>query len=470
MTIISSYILPHPPIVIESIGKGDIQKCQKTREAMKSVATEIKELSPNTIIVVTPHGTVFSDAVTINYFESLYGNLGDFGYSNISMEKSNNIPLVEEIYAESRMNDISIAKLDRELCNRFSIKGELDHGVIVPLYFINEIYKDFNLVHINYGGLSSDEHYKFGMAIQKACDNLDDKVVFIASGDLSHKLSNKGPYSFAKEGPIFDEKLIEFLDDKKTVQLINMDNALQKKAGECGKRSIDTLLGSLDGYDYDVKILSYEGPFGVGYGVVSFNSIVKDETRKLYSEIINKKKEINIKRKENEDAYVVLARRTIEEFVNNNRKLEAKTLELPEEMKKNRAGVFVSIKNESGLRGCIGTTGAGVSKNIANEIIRNAIEAATKDPRFPAIEPWELEDLTITVDVLHKSEPIESKEELDPNIYGVIVTSGHKRGLLLPNLEGIESVDEQLNIALRKAGISENEDYSVEKFKVTRHY
>ncbi|HKL41404.1 MAG TPA: AmmeMemoRadiSam system protein A, partial [Clostridia bacterium] len=103
MTIKKSYILPHPPIVIESIGKEDIEKCRKTQEAMKSVAKEIKELSPDTIIVITPHGTVFSDAVTINYFEDLYGNLGNFGHSNITIEKKNNLSLVEEIYSESRI-------------------------------------------------------------------------------------------------------------------------------------------------------------------------------------------------------------------------------------------------------------------------------------------------------------------------------------------------------------------------------
>lgn len=470
MTIKNSYILPHPPIIIEAIGKEAIEKCRKTQEAMKSVAKEVKELAPDTIIVITPHGTVFSDAVTINCFDDLYGNLGNFGHSNISIEKKNNLSLVEEIYAESRIEDISIAKLDRELCNRFSIKGELDHGVIVPLYYINKIYSDFSLIHINYGGLSSAEHYKFGMAIQKACNSRDDKIVIIASGDLSHKLSNKGPYSYAKEGPIFDEKLMDLLENKKTNELVNMDNTLQKKAGECGKRSIDTLLGTLDGYDYDVKILSYEGPFGVGYGVVSFSSFVEDEERKLYTDIVDKKKEINIKKKANEDVYVKLARKAIEEYVNNNRRISPEDLDLPHEMKNNRAGVFVSIKNESGLRGCIGTTGTGVSKNIANEIVRNAIEAATKDPRFPSIEPWELEDLSITVDILHKSEPVKDKSNLDPNTYGVIVSSGHKRGLLLPNLEGIETADQQIDIALKKAGISKTEDYIVEKFKVTRHY
>ena len=470
MPIVSSYILPHPPIVIEAIGKGDVQKCKKTKEAMASVAKEIKNLSPETIVVMTPHGTVFSDAVTINYFNQLYGNLANFGHSGISLEKKNNLSLVEEIYAESRIENISIAKLDRELCNRFSIKGELDHGVIVPLYYINELYNDFELVHINYGGLSSDEHYKFGMAIQKACNNFDENIVFIASGDLSHKLSDQGPYNYAEEGPVFDKKLIKYLENKETNKLINMDNTLQKKAGECGKRSIDTLLGTLDGYDYTVNVLSYEGPFGVGYGVVSFKSFTEDKSRKLYSNIVDKKKEINLKKKANEDTYVKMARKSIEEYITNKNKIDPKDLNLPEEMTNTRAGVFVSIKNESGLRGCIGTTGRGVSKNIANEIVRNAIQAATQDPRFPAIETWELEDLSITVDILHQSEPVNNKKELDPNTYGIIVSSGHKRGLLLPNLEGIETVDQQISIALKKAGIMENEDYTVEKFKVIRHY
>jgi len=470
MSIIGSYILPHPPILIESIGKGDIEKCRQTQEAMKTVAKAVKELSPDTIIVITPHGTVFSDAVTINYFDDLYGNLGNFGYSDIVINKENNIPLVEEIYGESRIENISIAKLDRELCNQFSIKGELDHGVIVPLYYIDKFYADYKLVHINYGGLSSDEHYKFGMAIQETCNNRKEKIVFIASGDLSHKLSNKGPYKYAKEGPIFDKKLMQLIKTKETNKLINMDSTLQNKAGECGKRSIDALLGTLDGYDYDVDVLSYEGPFGVGYGVVAFSSFLKNNNRKLYPQIIEKKKEINALKKENEDAYVKLARKTIEKYIIENKVLDSEKINLPKEMKNKRGGIFVSIKNESGLRGCIGTTGLGVSKTIAKEIVRNAIQAATKDPRFPRIEPWELEDLSITVDVLHVCEPVQNKEDLDPNIYGIIVSSGHKQGLLLPNLEGIDTVEKQINIALKKAGIMKKDAYTVEKFKVERHY
>ena len=144
-------------------------------------------------------------------------------------------------------------------------------------------------------------------------------------------------------------------------------------------------------------------------------------------------------------------------------------MDLPIEMFENRAGVFVSIKKHSLLRGCIGTTGMGIEKNIAKEIVRNAIEASTKDSRFNEVEEYELNNLVISVDILEKSEKVNDLSELDVKKYGIIVESGYKRGLLLPNLEGVDTVEKQLDIVLRKAGINKTEDYIVEKFRVTRH-
>lgn len=469
MPLIANYILPHPPIVIEEIGKEDIKRCKKTQNALKKVAKEIKDIGPDIILVITPHGTVFSDAVTINYSDKLEGNLGNFGFSNISMRKENAINLVEEIYSESKIMGVSIAKLDDNLLNRFNISANLDHGILVPLHYTNKIYKDFKLVHINYGGLSSDELYKFGMAIRNSCENINERVILIASGDLSHKLSNEGPYSYSPKGKIFDNTLIEYLVKKNNRGIINMDKELCNEAGECGKRSIDILLGSLDGYDYDISKLSYEGPFGVGYGVFSFHNFICDSNKKIYEILLEDKDKAYKELLKNEDIYVKLARKTIEKYANTGKILDYNDFDLPEEMLSKRAGVFVSIKNSSGLRGCIGSTELGFEDNIAKEIIRNAISASTKDPRFPKIEPWELSDLIISVDILEKSKKVNNISELDPKKYGVIVKNDFKKGLLLPNLEGIDTVEKQLDIALKKAGIDKNEDYSVDKFLVTRH-
>lgn len=142
---------------------------------------------------------------------------------------------------------------------------------------------------------------------------------------------------------------------------------------------------------------------------------------------------------------------------------------LPEEMYTQRAGVFVSIKKEGQLRGCIGTIQA-VQPSIAEEIAENAVSASVKDPRFSPIEPEELEKLVISVDVLGDTEKIDSEDMLDVRRYGVVVTEGYRRGLLLPNLEGIDTVKEQVRIARQKAGIGEQEEVQLERFEVIRHY
>ncbi|MBC7241479.1 MAG: AmmeMemoRadiSam system protein A [Anaerolineae bacterium] len=165
---------------------------------------------------------------------------------------------------------------------------------------------------------------------------------------------------------------------------------------------------------------------------------------------------------------VKLAKETIESYVRYG-KIPQPPSPLPEEMK-GRAGVFVSIHTRDGaLRGCIGTI-EPTRPNIAEEVIHNAIAAATRDPRFPPVTPAELDDLVINVDVLSPPERIYSLDELDPKRYGVIVQSGWRRGLLLPDLEGVDTVEQQVDIARRKAGIGPREPVEMYRFEVKRYY
>ena len=175
-----------------------------------------------------------------------------------------------------------------------------------------------------------------------------------------------------------------------------------------------------------------------------------------------------MKQNETGDAYVGLARKTIEAHVNTGEKIKIPE-GLPEEMYSQRAGVFVSIKENGALRGCIGTIQA-VWSSIAEEIIENAISASSMDPRFYPIVPEELDKLTISVDVLGDMEKIDSTDQLDVRRYGVVVTKGRRRGLLLPNLEGVDTIEEQVAIAKQKAGINEWEEAELERFEVVRHY
>ncbi|MCL2164238.1 MAG: AmmeMemoRadiSam system protein A [Oscillospiraceae bacterium] len=168
-----------------------------------------------------------------------------------------------------------------------------------------------------------------------------------------------------------------------------------------------------------------------------------------------------------ENNYVRLARETIEAFVNEGRIIE-KPGWLQGEMQTQKAGVFVSLKKHRDLRGCIGTI-SPTCDSIAEEIIQNAISACSRDPRFPPVTPTELGNLSISVDVLSDSEPVMSLEELDVKRFGVIVSKGFRRGLLLPNLEGVNTVEEQISIAMQKAGILDGEGCKLEKFEVVRH-
>lgn len=163
---------------------------------------------------------------------------------------------------------------------------------------------------------------------------------------------------------------------------------------------------------------------------------------------------------------VELARKTIETYVKTG-KLISPPAELPAEIK-GKAGVFVSLKKHGELRGCIGTI-ASTTDNIAEEIIRNAVEAAAHDPRFPPVAKSELSDLEISVDVLAEPEPISSIKDLDVKRFGVIVKSGQRRGLLLPNLEGVDTPEEQIAICRRKAGIGATEPVELFRFEVRRY-
>jgi AmmeMemoRadiSam system protein A len=166
--------------------------------------------------------------------------------------------------------------------------------------------------------------------------------------------------------------------------------------------------------------------------------------------------------------HVKLAMAAIEAFVREGRVIDVPA-DVPEELRSTRAGAFVCLKREGDLRGCIGTI-EPVQDNLASEIIANAISAGIRDPRFPPLEEWELADVTCSVDVLMPAEEVCDLRELDPKRYGVIVESGLRRGLLLPDLEGVDTVEEQVDIARRKAFIACNDPIKLYRFEVLRHH
>lgn len=456
--------MPHPPIIIPEIGQGEEAKIQDTVDSIKKIANEIKELKPKTIVIITPHGPLFRDAIAISNAKSIIGSFAKFGNSNVSLRKEVNQELTKEIIQTVLDEGISVVPIDSKSKSKYDIDIELDHGSLVPLYYIDREYGDYDLVHITYGILEKSELYKIGMIIKEQIEKLDKEAIVIASGDLSHRLKDSGPYEYNKNGPIFDTKILSLLEQGETESIFNMDKNLIEEAGECGLRSIYILLGTLDSTNFNGEIFSYEGTFGVGYGVMKINEI--GSRNSLVKEIENIDNDKKKDSKKSNSPYVNLARESLEYYLKNNKHMNVPN-DLPKEMLNEERGVFVTFKMDGDLRGCIGTI-LPTTKCTAKEIIRNSVEAGTRDPRFYPINLEELPFLEVSVDELMKPEAA-TFEQLDPKNYGVIVRTGVKSGLLLPALEGVDTKEEQVNIALRKAGISPDEDYKIERFKVIRH-
>jgi AmmeMemoRadiSam system protein A len=454
--LVGCYLMPHPPIIVHEVGRGEERKIQKTIDSLENISQEIKQKRPDTVIVITPHGYVFKDAVSITTLPSLEGDLSQFGAREVKFKFENDLDLAREIMEETKKRNIPIAEVSEELIKKYVLPKKLDHGTIVPLYFVTKHYPDFKLIHMSYGFLPFEKLYEFGVAIKDAINKSDRRVVFIASGDLSHKLTPNSPNGYTPKGEVFDKTLLQLLSEMKVEEVIRMDKDLIEEAAECGFRSVCVMLGVLDGYEVNAKVLSHEGPFGVGYGVAKF-----DVTGYKSTSLLERFSTIE------EDPYVKLAKESLEYYVKYRRPMPVPE-GLPEEMYRRKAGVFVTLHKKGELRGCIGTV-VPQKKNVAEEIIRNAISAGFEDPRFPPVREEELPEIEYSVDVLMPPQPVKSKDELDPKRYGVIVRKGFRAGLLLPDIEGVDTVEEQLSIALRKAGIRPDEDYTIEKFEVERH-
>lgn len=461
------YLLPHPPVLIDKIGKGEEKKCQATLEALEKVANEILEYKPDIVVVISPHAPVFSDAFFLNDKPTIEGSLARWGVWGVEFRFKNNLRLIEDIVKMAKEEGLNIAFLTDKIERKYGVSRELDHGTMVPLYFITKKYKDFELIHTAYSMVDDIKLYKYGMIIRKAIERQGKKGLIIASGDLSHKLKEDGPYGFAQEGVEFDRLLVKLLQESDIKGLYNIDPEFSEKAAECGFRSIKVLIGAFDGYEIESKVYSYEGPFGVGYCVAGFYQ--KGSASSLLDEIAAKKAERLKKLRENEDEYIRLARESLEYYVKHRRYMDYIPGYVTERMLKERAGVFVSIKKDGNLRGCIGTV-YPTQENIAKEIIRNAVAAGFHDPRFEEVTEDELDFLVYDVDILSPPEKVNSLSELDPKKYGVIVRKGARQGLLLPDLEGVDTVEQQLKIACQKAGIDyEREDFEIERFTVERH-
>ncbi|MEA4852995.1 MAG: AmmeMemoRadiSam system protein A [Christensenella sp.] len=460
MSVRGAFAVPHPPLIIPEIGKGEEKKIQSTVDAYVEVSKEAAALKPDILVIISPHSAMYADYIHISPGLGAKGNFGQFGAPQVKFSVQ-----YDEEFAVALANCAAYEKIPAGFLGEKEPK--LDHGTMVPWYFLQKQTGDTPIVRIGISGLSYQMHYRMGMCIQKTAKELKKRVVIVASGDLSHKLTEEGPYGFTPEGPVFDQKIAQAFEMSDFMTLLKMPPDFCDAAAECGLRSFIMMAGAFDGLDVKSKLLSYEGPFGVGYAVASFYPDGSDEERHLLKRFLQEQKEEQKRRKAAEDEYVRLARASLEYYIQT-----GSFLKIPEEISaallKQRAGAFVSLKKDGKLRGCIGTV-FPMQENVAEEIIRNAVSAGTEDYRFDRVTEEELPELVYSVDILGAPEPVLGMDALDAKKYGVIVSSGARRGLLLPDLAGVDTPEKQVEIALQKAGIGKTETYSMERFEVVRH-
>lgn len=460
MPILGSFVLPHPPLAIPEVAKGKERAIEKTAAALEEAARQIASLEPETIVFISPHAESYSDYFQIVDMEVGIGSFAEYKAPNVNFRLFYDRPLIQAICSKAQEASFPAG-------NEGGEEIYLDHGTMVPLYYINKYYRNFKAVRIGLSGLSLSEHYRFGQLIQEAIGELSRKVVLVASGDLSHTLKNEKKEGEENRPPLYDSRILKILESSNFSELLSFDRKTLSEAEECGHRAFCLMAGILDRLSVAGKRLSYENVTGVGYAVLSYKVLGENASR-AFLELYRSKQSFIVKKEiEKADIYAKLARKAIETYV---KKGITMTVDdsLPKELLTSKAGVFVTLRKDGEIRGCLGSLRPR-TKNLGSEIISSAIAACSLDTRFPKVRKDELPLLSIAVDVLSSPIPILSISDLDPKKYGVVVEYGEKKGALLPNMPSIKTAEEQVMTAIYKAGIPEEADVTLYRFGVTHH-
>jgi MEMO1 family protein len=436
-SLVFSAITPHPPIMVPEVGRESIARVEDSIEAMAELTQRLIDSGAESVIVVSPHAPIEADSFVAYRGPEVYGDFTNFS--------------APDTYFSATVDEELLAAIkDAAAGERYEVLNlpshDLDHGTAVPLYFLFRNGWEGKVVPLGYSFLSNEDHLRFGSCIKRAVDRVGRRVAFIASGDLSHRLKPHAPAGYNPDAHVFDEQVVDALRLNAPQRITEIDHNLRRLAGECGYRSMLVAIGASSDLPSSCEVLSYEAPFGVGYLVAQLTN------QQLATDYLDPP---------------ALARQAVETYIRdgdvlNPRRYTQGLLGTP-------APCFVSLKTHDGdLRGCIGTIEPS-RDTLAQEIVANAISAATNDPRFDPVRPEELPNLRYSVDVLFPPEETVIGE-LDPAVFGVIVEdeSGAKRGLLLPDISGITDAKQQVEIAARKGGIEQGQSIKLWRFRVER--
>lgn len=426
-------LMPHAPILIPELGGERGKEASATIESMQRAARSVVASRPDAVLVISPHSPRRPGEFGLWSGRTLAGNLGLFGRADIDLEIPN-----AGSFGSALTDSFARAGL-----STWSIKtSALDHGAFVPLYFLTRCqWAGPTLVMgLNYPG--EDGWHEAGEGIRAAAEGLGIRLAIVASGDMSHRLLPGAPAGYHPQARDFDREFVRLAKLGQYAALERLDPALQELAAEDVVDSTLIAAHAVRLNSRDHEVFSYEGPFGVGYCVAQ---LYRENHSHHPGELLP-----------------AVAREAVEQRLRNGGKAP---IETDEPFLNRPAGVFVTIRSRDGrLRGCRGTI-LPQRRNVVEETRSVALSSAFQDGRFDPVTRDELDNLRYEVSVMNPAEPVTTTAELDPHKYGVIITTTDgRRGLMLPEVEGLDTVEEQIEATCRKAGIDPGERLTLERF------
>jgi AmmeMemoRadiSam system protein A len=445
--VVCAVLMPHAPILVPAVGGARGDAAAASCQAMRAAAAAVLSYRPESLVLISPHSPRQPGAFGLWADNRLEGSFDQFGAPQAQVNLPNDRRLANALVVEAQSRSVAILPISNY---------RLDHGALVPLWFLAEAgwAGPTIILSLNYsddGGLTN-----LGEAIAAAANGLHRRIGLVASGDMSHRLTTNAPCGFHPQAPEFDETFIHLVrgGNYRELQQINPD--LRELAAEDAVDSTLIAAAAVGWQSDGHRVLSYEGPFGVGYGVAILFA-EKPETAR-------DEPNVSATDQRDGDALPRVARQAVRAALSGSS--EDAPVATGEYLSSAR-GVFVTVRRRNGkLRGCVGTI-VPVCADLVAETWRNARLAALQDNRFSPVAADELADLRFEVNVLHSIEAVASTDELDPRRYGLIVSaSDGRRGLLLPGIKSIKSRAQQLRLARKKGWIDLDEPVTVQRFEV----
>lgn len=277
MGFVYACIAPHPPVIVPEIGRGREAETAATIEALRRVALELAERRPEAALVVSPHGPVRYEAMGVLTAPEVTGTFAEWGASSVSFHFHNDTELAERIGEEASAAGLPIAPLAHW-------GRGLDWGCTVPLYYLRSALEGVPLLPMTISFLEPKPHYDFGLAVARAVDRIGRRVAFVCSADLSHALTPDAPNGYDPAGRLFDEKYCRAVAEWDVNWVLTTDHSFRRHAAEDAVPQTSMLMGALSGYRVAPRVLSYEGPFGVGYMVAGIDITGPPETERAEKE------------------------------------------------------------------------------------------------------------------------------------------------------------------------------------------